>query len=497
MNKGEVMKRWVACSVMWVFLALCGFAQATVMPQPALFPYGGRDVSLPEVNADVVVRQRLVTWNENLRWLQPDDLFSLPLFDDVTVSARVKSISSDPLGNVLVFIGGSESFEPEGVLAVGSESLAGSVRVSEKLFHIRPVTESVHVVRELAGVAASAPASSTQMTPLYFEWQTAALVNMERRINKLYDLAWDDLLFVAARAHSDDMATYDYFSHTSLDGRTPAERITAAGYAWNACGENIAAGYATPEAAMQAWMNSSGHRANILSTTFCDLGVGYAYVPESSYQHYWTQDFGRKMGVSVCPPVVNPPYPGTDGLNDIGWVASFYVAYWGRCPDPEGRSYWLNMIQTGALTAIGVAENFALSSEAKALYAYFQDPSAATDEDRRAFVREVYLHLLNREPDAEGLNYWATALATGEASPGQVIGHIINAAMTGHGTDWAVIRNKVDVGQYFADRVAQKGLVWTETLRGYAIAVLMDVTADTATVSQAMAQVDALLGGRP
>lgn len=490
------MKRRMVSAIVTAMVALWTVASAAVVPPQALFPYFGHDVALPQANADMVVRQRLVVFNPDVGALQPGEEFFLPLFEDTALSARVKSVAPDPLGSRLLFVEDPEHSQMDGVLAVGPETLAGSVRVSGRVFHIRPVAGSVHVVRELSPAVPLA-ATTTQMTPIYFEWQTAALVNMERRINKLYDLAWDDRLFAAARAHSDDMATQDYFSHTSLDGRTPGDRITAAGYPWNACGENIAAGYSTPEAAMQAWMNSPGHRANILSSTFCDIGVGYAYAPPTTYQHYWTQDFGRKTGVSVCPPAVNAPYPGTDGLNAIGWVASFYVAYWGRCPDPEGRAYCLDLINTGVLTAVGVAENFALSAEAKALYPYFNNPQAATDADRRAFVRDVYLHLLNREPDPAGLDYWVSALSTGLATPGQVIAHLINAAMQDHGSDWAVIRNKVDVGQYFADRVAQKGLVWNDTLRGYAMAVLVDVTADPATVSEAMAQVDTLLGGRP
>ena len=108
----------------------------------------------------------------------------------------------------------------------------------------------------------------------------------------------------AARGHSEDMGLQDYFSHTSLDGRTAGDRIEDAGYTWNAYGENIAAGQPTPEDVIDGWMSSSGHRANILDPNFCDIGVGYAYVAASTYRHYWTQDFGRQSGVSSCPQTV-------------------------------------------------------------------------------------------------------------------------------------------------------------------------------------------------
>ena len=86
------------------------------------------------------------------------------------------------------------------------------------------------------------------------------------------------------------MAAKDYFSHTSKDGRTFADRIRAAGYAGGTIGENIAAGQATASAVMRSWMGSSGHRANILNCSFTALGVGHGR--GGSYGHYWTQDFG-------------------------------------------------------------------------------------------------------------------------------------------------------------------------------------------------------------
>jgi len=134
-----------------------------------------------------------------------------------------------------------------------------------------------------------------------FESDVIDLVNVEREARGLHPLAYDYSLAAAARDHSEDMGVQDYFSHTSLDGRTVGDRITGAGYSYNTYGENIAAGQSTPEVVIDSWMSSSGHRANILNPNFCDIGVGYAYVADSTYHHYWTQDFGRKSGVSSCP----------------------------------------------------------------------------------------------------------------------------------------------------------------------------------------------------
>jgi uncharacterized protein YkwD len=134
-----------------------------------------------------------------------------------------------------------------------------------------------------------------------FESDVIDLVNIERAAQNLHPLSYDASLADAARDHSLDMGLLDYFSHTSLDGRTVSDRITAAGYSYNTYGENIAGGQPTPQDVINSWMSSSGHRANILNPNFCDIGVGYAYLPESTFGHYWTQDFGRKSGVSSCP----------------------------------------------------------------------------------------------------------------------------------------------------------------------------------------------------
>ena len=81
------------------------------------------------------------------------------------------------------------------------------------------------------------------------------------------------------------MADNRYFSHTSLDGSTLGNRVDRQGYSWRTVAENIAVGYPTPEAVLDGWMNSPGHRANILNCALVEIGVGYDRV-------YWTQNFG-------------------------------------------------------------------------------------------------------------------------------------------------------------------------------------------------------------
>lgn len=188
-----------------------------------------------------------------------------------------------------------------------------------------------------------------------YEQQVFELVNVQRDHHGLSDLTADSRLQTAADLHSQDMAQNDFFSHTSLDGTRFSERISAQQYDWNRCGENIAAGYTTPYSVMYGtnnlqslsefdielghdgfsdwdevgqdwsdgdwddwadadgsggggWMGSSGHRANILYAYYTDIGVGYYYLASdtgnSSYYHYWTQDFAA--GDTVEDPAETP-----------------------------------------------------------------------------------------------------------------------------------------------------------------------------------------------
>ena len=96
----------------------------------------------------------------------------------------------------------------------------------------------------------------------------------------------NDKLHAAALGHSVDMAENDYFSHTSRDGSSMVDRIERQGYNWRSVAENIAAGYRTPASVVDGWMNSSGHRANIMNCDLTEIGVGF-------HDYYWTQNFGR------------------------------------------------------------------------------------------------------------------------------------------------------------------------------------------------------------
>ncbi|MFJ4840255.1 sigma-70 family RNA polymerase sigma factor [Streptomyces sp. NPDC088746] len=147
----------------------------------------------------------------------------------------------------------------------------------------RPRTPSSEPAPAPAPKASSAPSAAEEVI---------ALVNSERAKEGCAPVSDNSLLAKAASRHSADMVARDYFSHTSPDGTDPGARITAAGYRWSTYGENIAKGQPTAAAVMDSWMNSSGHRANILNCAFKEIGIGRE---DSSGGPVWTQNFGAAL----------------------------------------------------------------------------------------------------------------------------------------------------------------------------------------------------------
>ena len=124
------------------------------------------------------------------------------------------------------------------------------------------------------------------------ESQVIQLTNQERAKNGLKPLAADWQLSRVARYKSADMRDKNYFSHTSPTYGSPFTMMKNFGINYRSAGENIAAGQRTPSEVVQSWMNSPGHRKNILSPTYTHIGVGHA--TGGSYGHYWTQMFIAK-----------------------------------------------------------------------------------------------------------------------------------------------------------------------------------------------------------
>ena len=117
-------------------------------------------------------------------------------------------------------------------------------------------------------------------------------VNDQRRSTGLEELTLSAELSRVAQIKAEDMRDHGYFSHTSPTYGSPFDMMKEFGIRYRSAGENIAKGYRTVDAVMKGWMNSSGHRANILSSSYTQLGVGYC--TDSAGNGYWVQMFLRQ-----------------------------------------------------------------------------------------------------------------------------------------------------------------------------------------------------------
>lgn len=143
---------------------------------------------------------------------------------------------------------------------------------------------------------APAPREETEQAPAAqgdeindFESRVIELTNAERSKNGLSALKADNPLSNVAQAKSNDMQQKNYFSHNSPTYGSPFDMMRDFGVTYNSAGENIAMGQQSPEEVVQAWMDSEGHRKNILNGTFTHIGVGY-----TENGSYWTQMFISK-----------------------------------------------------------------------------------------------------------------------------------------------------------------------------------------------------------
>lgn len=114
--------------------------------------------------------------------------------------------------------------------------------------------------------------------------QICVLTNQARTSRKLRPLTLSASLSQVAQLHAEDMSKRGYFSHTSLNGDSPFDRIGRAQIKFRSAAENIARGHTTPSKTIRGWMNSPGHRRNILGPSYGKIGIGY-------YDNHWVQVF--------------------------------------------------------------------------------------------------------------------------------------------------------------------------------------------------------------
>lgn len=222
------------------------------------------------------------------------------------------------------------------------------IRFTSRLFALAGTTLLAFTLNFGNSLAQSVPPEETLTTPLIastlsmqpdaatgqqatdgtFAEQMVVLVNQFRQQNNLPPLKIDPSLTTAAQSYASRLGASNFFGHLDpdLNCNTPADRVTAAGYAnWAAVGENIAAGYPSPQAAFDAFASSAGHRANMLNAAYRDIGAGFfldendaANVRQNGncpytannggpYRYYWAQEFGARWrnGAPVLPVIIN------------------------------------------------------------------------------------------------------------------------------------------------------------------------------------------------
>lgn len=127
--------------------------------------------------------------------------------------------------------------------------------------------------------------------------QLLALCNSARQAHGVAPLRWSAQLATVAQQHATAMAVEGYFDHVDRQLRGVGERLSDSGYRYRWAGENISAGLDSITAAFDWWMQSEGHRANILSPAFMETGLGYHVVDPDRWNmhHYWVQVFGTRL----------------------------------------------------------------------------------------------------------------------------------------------------------------------------------------------------------
>lgn len=201
-----------------------------------------------------------------------------------------ESLSINNLENGAYYVRVFQGIEP----ADTNYNLRLSVTPIETESETIVLNESTTATDTATSATPQSGSSTPSSNPLIDE--VVSLTNDYRILEGLQPLTLNNSLSNAAQTHSQDMAYNDFFSHTGSTGTTVSDRTTSAGYDSYYVGENIAAGHITAEQVVQGWMNSPGHRENILNPNYTEIGVGYYYLEndtgEVNYSRYWAQNFG-------------------------------------------------------------------------------------------------------------------------------------------------------------------------------------------------------------
>lgn len=261
--------------------------------------------NLPSLPREIP-RQRVVRFDPESLFRRPDlRSIRLHLFDDLRLTALGREEQNDSNG-FLLWTGKIEGVRgAKLILVVRNKLLFASVYLPSSIVQIRPVEAMTgeysqsYIVRQLPRLPGEKPVQGSvdRNSGLGAKLTADAnrvveLINLEREADGLRPLEYSRRLAEAARRHAMDMAGRGACSHELSNGETFYQNIFYCGYPSSAVGENLAAGFGSPEETFEAMFSSPEHRANILNSRFTQTGVGAAVNTASRYRYFWVQEFG-------------------------------------------------------------------------------------------------------------------------------------------------------------------------------------------------------------
>lgn len=248
------------------------------------------------------------------------------------------------------------------------------------------------------------PASITATFHYDEAHKVLTLVNQIRAQYGLNPLSWDSTLEQTAALRAAECTVS--FSHTRPNGQ---DCFSAYPSGVRLGGENIAAGSRTAEQVVNLWMNSPGHRANILNPGYTTMAVSMAQVDGTTYGYYWSQNFtsgtgnGQYAYSGTTTSTVISEAAGTDAqLLVKNFVIRLYELVLERSPDVSGLANWYTAITTGKNSGAQAAQGF-----------FFSDEFLNKKTSDTTFIQILYRTMLNREADQGGMNNWLNNLKTG------------------------------------------------------------------------------------
>lgn len=253
-----------------------------------------------DVARQIVLNSQTVVYRESISGTDQNDYYRINLSSQTNINLRINGLSANADLQLLNSNGQIVSASTNNDAA--NETLSVS-NLQAGSYYIRVYQgvggANTNYNLSLSATSTSLPAPTSAPEPLSpsnnsFIQSILDLTNIERQKAGLQPVQLNDKLNNSAQLHVQNMGNRDFFSHTDPNGTSVGDRAKAFGFQYSAIGENIAAGYSTPQQVFQGWMDSPGHRVNILNPVYRFLGVGYYYLANDTgnvnYNHYWAQD---------------------------------------------------------------------------------------------------------------------------------------------------------------------------------------------------------------